>query len=90
MVYRSPYPWYFDPLHFLFLNSESSKTPLKYIPLPMMYSTPYLWDIEPPTHGIANPYSWYCEPLPMVFRTPYPCCFDSLPIKCQTPSYHKL
>jgi hypothetical protein len=79
MVYRSPYPWYFDPLHFLFLNSESSKTPLKYIPLPMMYSTPYLWFIEPlpmelrtPTYGIANPYPWYFEPPTHVVLILYP------------------
>ena len=54
----------------------------------MVYQTPYLWYIEPPTHGILTPlpmvyqipYLWYIEPsiygisnaLPMVFWTPYP------------------
>jgi hypothetical protein len=39
MVYRTPYPWYFDPLPMVFwpyaLGISTS--------LPMIYRTPYQW-----------------------------------------------
>jgi hypothetical protein len=59
MVYRPPYPWYFDPpIHGILT------------PLPMVYWPPYPWYIDPPTHGILTPlpmenrtpYPWYFDP----------------------------
>ena len=40
MVFRIPYPWYFEsPIHGI-LN-----------PLPMVFRIPYPWYFEPSTHG---------------------------------------
>jgi hypothetical protein len=43
MVYRPPYPWYFDPpIHGILT------------PLPMVYRPPYPWYFDPPAHGIST------------------------------------
>ena len=74
MVYRLPYPWYFDPP----IHGIST-------PLSMVYQPPYPWYIDPSTHGISTPLPmiyrplipWYIDrpahvistPLPMVYQT---------------------
>ena len=66
MVYRPPYPWYFD------LPNHDISTPLTMVyrhathgiltPLPMVYRPLNPWYFDPPAHGISTP-------LPMVYQT---------------------
>jgi hypothetical protein len=69
MVYQTSYPWYFNPLPMVFwppihgiltpfpTHDILNPYPWYIDPLPMVFWFRYLWDIEPPTHGISNPLS---------------------------------
>ena len=67
MVYRTPYPLYFDPLPIAYRTS-------------MVYWTSYPWYIEPPTHWFWPRHIWHIEltshgilrTLPIVFWPQYP------------------
>ena len=66
MVYRTHYPWYFDP------PTHGILTPYAWYmdllthgisdPLPMVVWPLYTW--------YCNPYAWYFDPLPIVYRSP--------------------
>jgi len=51
MVYRFPYPWYFDPLPMVYRPPY----PWYIDPLPIVYG--------PHTYGILTPNPWYFDPL---------------------------
>ena len=46
----STYPRYIGPL------------PIAFLPLTMVYQTPYPWYIKPPMYGISNPSPWHVDP----------------------------
>ena len=50
MIYRPPYPWYFDPLSMIYRP-----------PYPWYFDPPNP-GISTPTHGILTPYPWYFDP----------------------------
>jgi hypothetical protein len=77
------YPCYIEPLPMVFWNpihgtSNPSPTHGNFIPVPMIYRTPYWSYIESPTNGILTTYpevfwtlyQWYLNPLPIVFWPP--------------------
>ena len=62
MVYRPPYPWYFDPSIY---GIHWTPYPWYFDPHTHGIWPPYPWYIDPPIHDILTP-------LPMVFWPPYP------------------
>jgi hypothetical protein len=97
MVYRAPFPMYFDLTAFGILNPmpmvcwpylsmvvwPSNHGILS--PLPIVLCIHYQWYIKPLIRGISNPLPmviWI--PLPMVFGYPYPWYLYPLPIGYRT------
>ena len=62
MVYRIPYPWYFDPLPMVFWPPTLFLYPSYVDSLPMVYRTPYPWYSDPHIHDILIPLPSYFEP----------------------------
>ena len=80
MVYRTPYPWYFE-------HPKQGNRPLTsgiwnpytwYLkPLSMVYWILYPWHIEPSMHGIWNPLSMVYRTPTQTFQTPCLSCIKS-------------
>jgi hypothetical protein len=54
MVFRTPYPWYFDPRYPRYLYAPTHGI---WTPLPMAYWTPYRCYFYSLTYGVSNPLS---------------------------------
>jgi hypothetical protein len=81
MVYRTSYPWYFEPhthcilspLLMVYQNPIQVKLTQYHgilSPIYMVYRTTNAWYIEPLTMVFWPPYTWYFDPQPMVYLTP--------------------